>query len=183
MDFKICALQIEDTVFKKNFTIFFQYSATSNSTESPVMKSSTPVRKTGLRSLESTPSSSSGSLNSLNPSTRAPPLAVMTSGNGGSFDLSSPIYQCASLHESRAKTLCRKQPQRMLEHTQGMQTMGLCTNHVDIILGNFNPPPPMQTLLLNSYQYCGHLSIPLICPRGLYTPSKVVLGFVHGLNF
>merc|ERR1719495_1097601 len=34
--------------------------------ESPANKSSTPVRKMGLRSLESTPSSSSGSLNSLN---------------------------------------------------------------------------------------------------------------------
>ena len=95
--------------------------STSSCTDFPVTKSSTPVRKTGLRSLESTPSSSSGSLNSLNPSTRAPPLSmIMASATGGSFDLSSPIYQCASLHESRAKTLCRKQPQRMLEHTQGI---------------------------------------------------------------
>ena len=39
--------------------------------------------------------------------------------SGTSFDLSAPIYQCASLHESRAKNLCRKQPLRMLEHTQG----------------------------------------------------------------
>ena len=96
-------------------------STASFTDSSPVTKSSTPVRKTGLRSLESTPSSSSGSLNSLNPSTRAPPLSmIVASATGGSFDLSSPIYQCASLHESRAKTLCRKQPQRMLEHTQGI---------------------------------------------------------------
>ena len=27
---------------------------------------------------------------------------------------------------------------------------GACTNHVDRILGNFDPPPPMWTLLLNS---------------------------------
>ena len=104
-----------------------------------VTKSSTPVRKTGLRSLESTPSSSSGSLNryddckiipfglpffsddfftffSIN-TARAPNLGAAASGT--SFDLSAPIYQCASLHESRAKNLCRKQPLRMLEHTQG----------------------------------------------------------------
>ena len=90
----------------------------SNSVENPPsIKSSTPVRKMGLRSLESTPSSSSGSLNSLHVLGRAPALLV-TSGVP-SFDLSAPIYQCASLHESRAKNLCRKQPLRMLEHTQG----------------------------------------------------------------
>ena len=49
--------------------------------------------------------------------TRAPNLGAAASGT--SFDLSAPIYQCASLHESRAKNLCRKQPLRMLEHTQG----------------------------------------------------------------
>ena len=49
--------------------------------------------------------------------TRAPTLGAGVSGT--SFDLSAPIYQCASLHESRAKNLCRKQPLRMLEHTQG----------------------------------------------------------------
>lgn len=80
-------------------------------------KSSTPVRKTGLRSLESTPSSSSGSLNSLN--VNRPPNLASTSAGVTSFDLSSPMYQCSSLHESRAKNLCRKQPLRMLEHTQG----------------------------------------------------------------
>ena len=91
-------------------------SALSQSTQAPQEqgKSSTPVRKTGLRSLESTPSSSSGSLNSLN---RPPALATASAG-ATSIDLSSPIYQCASLHESRAKNLCRKQPLRMLEHTQ-----------------------------------------------------------------
>ena len=104
-------------------------STASFTDSSPVTKSSTPVRKTGLRSLESTPSSSSGSLNSLNPSTRAPPLSmIVASATGGSFDLSSPIYQCASLHESRAKTLCRKQPQRMLEHTQGISKLELVWN-------------------------------------------------------
>ena len=81
--------------------------------------STPPVRKTGLRSLESTPSSSSGSLNSLNLS-RPPALASTAGGQATtSFDTSSPMYQCASLHESRAKNLCRKQPLRMLEHTQG----------------------------------------------------------------
>ena len=49
--------------------------------------------------------------------TRAPNLGAAATGT--SFDLSAPIYQCASLHESRAKNLCRKQPLRMLEHTQG----------------------------------------------------------------
>ena len=109
-----------------------------------VTKSSTPVRKTGLRSLESTPSSSSGSLNryfkkkkkkenfcsknsfllcSIN-TTRAPTLGAAVSGT--SFDLSAPIYQCASLHESRAKNLCRKQPLRMLEHTQGTYYVVQC---------------------------------------------------------
>ena len=28
-------------------------------------------------------------------------------------------------------------------------TQGACTNHVDRILGYFDPPPPMWTLLLN----------------------------------
>jgi hypothetical protein len=79
----------------------------------------------GLRSLESTPSSSSGSLNSLNVvgaggGQRPPALAQASTGlMATSFDLSSPIYQCASLHESRGKNLCRKQPLRMLEHTLG----------------------------------------------------------------
>ena len=31
-----------------------------------------------------------------------------------------------------------------------LNKMGACTNHVDRILGNFDPPPPMWTLLLNS---------------------------------
>ena len=90
-------------------------------TSSEVKSSTTPVRKTGLRSLESTPSSSSGSLNSLNvisTSRFQPPSA--SAGVSSTADLTSPIYQCASLHEGRAKTLCRKQPQRMLEHTQSM---------------------------------------------------------------
>ncbi len=87
------------------------------SADSPAVNS-TPVRKTGLRSLESTPSSSSASLNSISTA------QLVNGGSAGaksavSVDLTSPIYQCASIHESRAKTLCRKQPQRMLEHTQG----------------------------------------------------------------
>ena len=87
----------------------------------------------GLRSLESTPSSSSGSLNSLNVS-RPPALAAATSGVT-SFDLSSPIYQCASLHESRGKNLCRKQPLRMLEHTQGKSSYSKILNTVPALHG------------------------------------------------
>ena len=48
-----------------------------------------------------------------------PPALATSSAGVTSFDLSLPIYQCASLHESRGKNLCRKQPLRMLEHTQG----------------------------------------------------------------
>lgn len=104
-----------------------QQQAPPQPTASSEVKSSTPVRKTGLRSLESTPSSSSGSLNSIN--VRNPGLAAATAG-ATSFDLSSPMYQCASLHESRAKNLCRKQPLRMLEHTQGNYTTLMKTRHI-----------------------------------------------------
>jgi hypothetical protein len=89
----------------------------------------------GLRSLESTPSSSSGSLNSLNvvgaSGQRPPVLAQASTGlMATSFELSSPIYQCASLHESRGKNLCRKQPLRMLEHTLGKLKNDLLTHSI-----------------------------------------------------
>ena len=55
--------------------------------------------------------------------------------------------------------------------------MGTCTNHVDRILGIFDPPPPMWTLLLNSCYKVLMSSeqppLPLVCPRGLYTPPFV----------
>ena len=47
-----------------------------------------------------------------------------------SGDLSNnPIYTCSSLPESRAKTLCRKHPGRMLDltETQVMSTTYKCT--------------------------------------------------------
>ena len=99
----------------------------------PVTAIGTPVsglpggRRTGLKSLESTPSSSSGSLtgslnsislangggsagmqngskNSAGGIVGATPSAAFNS----SVDVThTTIYQCSSIHESRAKTLCR----------------------------------------------------------------------------
>ena len=53
-----------------------------------------------------------------------------------------------------------------------VEAMGLCTNHVDKILGNFDPPSPLcgHFYLIAVIKCCGHLSnppSPLICPRGL----------------
>ena len=113
-------------------------------------------RRTGLKSLESTPSSSSGSLaGSLSSIAGAGPpkplIATMLSNDraslnsslhGGSFntsmDLTQTIYQCSSLHENRAKTLCRKHPQRMLELTEG-QLVRVYPAGMRIDSSNFNP--------------------------------------------
>lgn len=117
--------------------------------------SGTPVsslpggRRTGLKSLESTPSSSSGSLAGSMTSVAAAPgqsaaihrdaapmvrAATITSAtfsqqqSGGSFggigiggggaDLSAALYKCSSIAETRAKKLCTKRPQQMLELTE-----------------------------------------------------------------
>ena len=59
-------------------------------------------------------------------------------------------------------------------------SLGLCTNYVDRILGNFNPPPLRKHFyLIAIIKYCGHLSnpLPLICPRGLYTPLNFSIIF------
>lgn len=120
-------------------------------------------RRTGLKSLESTPSSSSGSLagsvssvaNGVVPGsqvihTRAPlmaqgsttmssnPSTATLTNLNTSLDISSPIYQCSSLHESRAKTLCRKHSQRMLEHTEN-QLVRVYPAGMRIDSSNFNP--------------------------------------------
>ena len=42
-----------------------------------------------------------------------------TVGKASASDLSqNPIYKCSSIPESRAKTLCRKHPGRMLDLTE-----------------------------------------------------------------
>ena len=46
-------------------------------------------------------------------------------------------------------------------------------NHVDRILGNFDLPPPIWTLLLNScYQVFVHV-------RGLYVPPNLICRYPH----
>ena len=74
----------------------------------------------GLKSIESTPSSSSGSLDLLDFRARLQNSSLMPIPKPpkSTNDLSNPIYMCASVPESRAKTLCRKQPGRMLELTE-----------------------------------------------------------------
>ena len=52
--------------------------------------------------------------------------------------MANPIYQCSSIHESRAKTLCRKQPQRMLEMTE-TQLVRVYPAGMRIDSSNFNP--------------------------------------------
>ena len=116
--------------------------------------------RTGLKSLESTPSSSSGSLagsissianNNLGSSAPHPPpsRASTIPSNASSatltnFNLTSnpegtkAIYQCSSLHESRAKNLCRKHSQRMLEHTE-TQLVRVYPAGMRIDSSNFNP--------------------------------------------
>lgn len=93
--------------------------------------------------------SSTGSLSSLpnasqNNRLAAPtPTVSLPSGAPapGTFDiLTNPIYQCMSLPESRAKTLCRKQPQRMLEHTES-QLVRVYPAGMRIDSSNFNPVP------------------------------------------
>ncbi len=88
-------------------------------------------RTTGaLKSLESTPSSSSGSL--CGSAMSAVPTVRSSS------DLRHPIYKCYSLHESRSKTLCRKHSQRMLELTE-TQLVRVYPAGMRIDSSNFNP--------------------------------------------
>jgi len=71
------------------------------------------------------------------------PVAALPPGASvpGPYDvLTNPIYQCMSLPESRAKTLCRKQPQRMLEHTEA-QLVRVYPAGMRIDSSNFNPIP------------------------------------------
>lgn len=105
-------------------------------------------KSAAVKSGETTPFSSTGSLSSL-PTTNnnrlaAPSPAVSlpsgVSGPGPSDVLTNPIYQCMSLPESRAKTLCRKQPQRMLEHTE-LQFVRVYPAGMRIDSSNFNPIP------------------------------------------
>ncbi len=133
-------------------------------------------RRTGLKSLDSTPSTSSGSLagstNSImkdRPQSglvaAATPMGTAAGGVGGSggmgsagggglysgipsiasssgfsvgADLTNPIYQCSSIPESRAKTLCRKQPHRMLDMTES-QLVRVYPAGMRIDSSNFNP--------------------------------------------
>eukprot|EP00095_Tigriopus_kingsejongensis_P008940 snap_masked-scaffold199_size265817-processed-gene-1.12 protein:Tk08940 transcript:snap_masked-scaffold199_size265817-processed-gene-1.12-mRNA-1 annotation:"1-phosphatidylinositol -bisphosphate phosphodiesterase epsilon-1-like" len=136
----------------------------TGSNPTPIPASLQGGRRTGLKSLESTPSSSSGSLagslssmangngvpggavihsrapllaQTSNAMSSNPSTATLTNLNS-SFDLSSPIYQCSSLHESRAKTLCRKHSQRMLEHSE-TQVVRVYPAGMRIDSSNFNP--------------------------------------------
>jgi phosphatidylinositol phospholipase C epsilon len=103
-------------------------------------------KSAAVKSGETTPFSSTGSLSSLPNNSRLAAPTPAASGNvGGSgpgqYDvLTNPIYQCMSLPESRAKTLCRKQPQRMLEHTE-LQLVRVYPAGMRIDSSNFNPIP------------------------------------------
>jgi hypothetical protein len=106
-------------------------------------------KSAAVKSGETTPFSSTGSLSSLpnainNGRLAVPaPVAALPPGASvpGPYDvLTNPIYQCMSLPESRAKTLCRKQPQRMLEHTEA-QLVRVYPAGMRIDSSNFNPIP------------------------------------------
>ena len=61
---------------------------------------------------------------------------------------------------------------------------GTCTNHVNRILGNFDPLPLWRHFyLIAVIKCCGHLSnpFPLICPRGLYNPLAAVSTYTKAL--
>ena len=59
------------------------------------------------------------------------------------------------------------------EFAQNLHRKGAWTNHMDRILGNFDPPPPyvdnFTKQLLLSVVVIWANSLPLVCPRGLYT--------------
>jgi phosphatidylinositol phospholipase C epsilon len=65
-----------------------------------------------------------------------PPSGPTTASS--SFDLGSDIYRCSSLPENRAKGLCRKHPQPMLEHTE-TQLVRVYPASMRIDSSNFNP--------------------------------------------
>ena len=123
-----------------------QYSSqptTSQTTAASMRKSA------AVKSGETTPFSSTGSLSSLPNASQSSRLVAPTpivslplgAPAPGSYDiLTNPIYQCMSLPESRAKTLCRKQPQRMLEHTE-TQLVRVYPAGMRIDSSNFNPIP------------------------------------------
>ena len=114
-----------------------------------IQQSSAMRKSAAVKSGETTPFSSTGSLSSL-PTTNnnrlaalsAPAISVPSGASvPGPYDvLTNPIYQCMSLPESRAKTLCRKQPQRMLEHTEA-QLVRVYPAGMRIDSSNFNPIP------------------------------------------
>ena len=60
----------------------------------------------------------------------------------------------------------------------GIWLKGTCNNHMDRILGNFDPLPSLWTLFINISTWVLKSSmqpptLPLVCPRGLYTaPPK-----------
>ena len=124
-------------------TQFSSGQVTQSSAASAMRKSA------AVKSGETTPFSSTGSLSSLpnainNGRLGVPaPVAALPPGASapGPYDvLTNPIYQCMSLPESRAKTLCRKQPQRMLEHTEA-QLVRVYPAGMRIDSSNFNPIP------------------------------------------
>ena len=101
----------------------------------------------GLKSIESTPSSSSGSLDRglQGNSGLMPVLPAAAVGcskpivpKAGSDLSNNPIYKCSSIPESRAKTLCRKHPGRMLDLTE-TQLVRVYPAGMRIDSSNFNP--------------------------------------------
>ena len=132
---------------RRRVIIEMSSSSSTSSTQFSTQNTASALRKSAaVKSGETTPFSSTGSLSSLPNNSRlaAPPPAVSVNGGGsnqGPYDvLTNPIYQCMSLPESRAKTLCRKQPQRMLEHTE-LQFVRVYPAGMRIDSSNFNPIP------------------------------------------
>ncbi len=117
------------------------YAASNNSGGSGSLASVPAALSSGGASVaaaSNTSSSAGGASASAAGANAASNAAAAAAATAPPPDGGHPIYQCSSIHENRAKTLCRKQPQRMLEMTE-TQMVRVYPAGMRIDSSNFNP--------------------------------------------